>query len=442
MNRFVQTGLPTQADAEIVHDNIRAVATLYYVYQHERMRVFQVVDRIAELFTQGLLPIARNTLSEGLRSLAFVDEGLTESERSDLYEWALGAPGGSSDVEPNSDFNAMWILFVAEVAAYGRERGASQLIWPVSDRNAPLRKSARDLASNVSLHGFGMANEAARLAGQLRQAFDVLRSPELQQAFGVRDAWQVIDRVNRVHLGGAVDVGRYWRLADAGRRIFEWLVAYAETNGRGPLNDADVVEACESWLAVSGAADEAVEQMAQPTETPTIINPTATPLEGPALVRELLESMGLAVTDRPAAIPDGGTIACFHGEPRTGKTLAAYQLAHALHRSLVRVDLTAVATKTLGAIEKQIAAAFYAAEQVNGILLFDDAAPLFGRRTLTAHIYDRYANLDVASLVQKMEAYPGLVILATNLHLANDGSFAPKGRKRTWRVLRFPRTKR
>ena len=69
-------------------------------------------------------------------------------------------------------------------------------------------------------------------------------------------------------------------------------------------------------------------------------------------------------------------IACFHGEPRTGKTLAAYQVAHALHRSVIRVDLTALASKTLGAIEKHIAAAFYAAEQVNGILLFDDAAPL------------------------------------------------------------------
>jgi hypothetical protein len=442
VEKFAQPDPQTKTDVEIVADNIRAVATLYYIYQHERMRVFQVVDRIADLFAQGLLPISRSSLSDNLRALAFVDDGLTETERADLYEWALGAPGGSADIEPNADFNSLWILFVAEVAAYGRERGASELVWPVSDRNATLRKAARDLATNVSLHGWGMANEAQRIAGQLRQAFDVLRAPELQQAFGVRDAWQVIDRVNRAHLGGAVDVGRYWRLADAGRRIFEWLVAYGETHGRGPLNDADCVEACEAWLAVSGAADEAVDQMARPTETPTIIAPTTVTLEGPALVRELLESMGLAAADRPAVIPDDGTIACFHGEPRAGKTLAAYLIAHALNRSLVRVDLTAMATKTLGAIEKHLAAAFYAAEQVNGILLFDDAAPLFGRRTVTAHIYDRYANLDVPALVQKMEAYPGLVILATNMHLANDGSFAPKGRKRTWRVLRFPRVKR
>ena len=449
MHRITLPELKATADVEIVHDNIRAVATLYYIYQHEKMGVFQVVDRLAELFHQGLLPLGGGA-AETLRAYMLGEHSFSDNERADLYEWALGAPGGGPDVQPNSDFRTLWLVFVAEVVAFARERGPFELVWPETPNNATLRKATRDLAANISSHGWGMGSESARLAGQLREAIDVLRMPQLQQTFRARDAWQVIERVQHMHLGGAADVARYGRIADAGRRIFGWLANYAELKGRPTIHDAELVDACEAWLAVSGTAEEAAEpsqlqvepflptqpmkptQPAQPAAAHAAVAPSA-------IASDLIDALGFGSLGGRPMLPPEGLVACFHGAPRTGKTLGAYLLAHALRLSVVRVDLVSLATATMAATEKHLAAAFYAAEQVGGVLLFDDAAPIFGRRTVTAHIYDRYANLDVPALVQRIEAYPGMVILATNMHLASDGSFAPRGRRRTWRVLHFPR---
>lgn len=119
-----------------------------------------------------------------------------------------------------------------------------------------------------------------------------------------------------------------------------------------------------------------------------------------------------------------GVSVLFSGPSGTGKTLAAEVLAGELHLDLYRVDLSQLVSKYIGETEKNLRRIFDAAEQGAAILLFDEAEALFGRRTEVRDSHDRYANLEVAYLLQRMEAYRGLCILTTNAKDALDPAFA------------------
>jgi AAA+ superfamily predicted ATPase len=123
-------------------------------------------------------------------------------------------------------------------------------------------------------------------------------------------------------------------------------------------------------------------------------------------------------------LPRGqGVIAVFTGPPGTGKTMAAEAVAHALRHDLYRVDLSAVVSKYVGETEKNLAVAFDEAERASAVLLFDEADALFGKRTEVRDSHDRYANLEVSYLLQRVETFTGLVILATNRRAALDEAF-------------------
>jgi hypothetical protein len=113
----------------------------------------------------------------------------------------------------------------------------------------------------------------------------------------------------------------------------------------------------------------------------------------------------------------------FHGPPGTGKTLAGEVLAGALGRDLLVVDLSRIVSKWLGETEKHLAATFERAERSGCALFFDEADALFGRRTEVGDARDRYANLETAYLLSRIERYEGLVVLATNLRQNLDGAF-------------------
>ena len=113
----------------------------------------------------------------------------------------------------------------------------------------------------------------------------------------------------------------------------------------------------------------------------------------------------------------------FAGESGTGKTMAAQVLASDLGLDLFRIDLATVVSKYIGETEKNLDRVFDAAEGSNAILFFDEADALFGKRSEVRDAHDRYANIEVAYLLQKMEAYPGAVILATNFRQNIDDAF-------------------
>lgn len=129
-----------------------------------------------------------------------------------------------------------------------------------------------------------------------------------------------------------------------------------------------------------------------------------------------------------------GISALFAGASGTGKTMAAEVLANELQLDLYRIDLSQVVNKYIGETEKNLRRVFDAAEEGGAILLFDEADALFGKRSDVKDSHDRYANVEVSYLLQRMEAYRGLAILTTNLKDAIDTAFM----RRIRFVVHFP----
>ena len=129
-----------------------------------------------------------------------------------------------------------------------------------------------------------------------------------------------------------------------------------------------------------------------------------------------------------------GISALFAGESGTGKTMAAEVLARELQLDLYRIDLSAVVSKYIGETEKNLRRVFDAAEDSGAILLFDEADALFGKRSEVKDSHDRYANIEVAYLLQRVESYRGLAILTTNMKSALDRAFL----RRIRFVVQFP----
>ncbi len=118
-----------------------------------------------------------------------------------------------------------------------------------------------------------------------------------------------------------------------------------------------------------------------------------------------------------------GINALFAGDSGTGKTMAAEVIANALQLNLYRIDLSGVVSKYIGETEKNLRRLFDAAEDGGAILFFDEADALFGKRSEVKDSHDRYANIEINYLLQRMESYNGLAILATNMRSALDSAF-------------------
>ena len=131
---------------------------------------------------------------------------------------------------------------------------------------------------------------------------------------------------------------------------------------------------------------------------------------------------------------EGGLAALFAGPPGTGKTMAAEAIAQALTLPLYRIDLSQVVNKYIGETEKNLRQLFDAADSADVILFFDEADALFGKRTEVKDAHDRYANLEVSYLLERMERFKGIAILATNRKRDLDEAFL----RRLRFVIDFP----
>jgi hypothetical protein len=238
------------------------------------------------------------------------------------------------------------------------------------------------------------------------------------------------------------------------------------------LSAGQIATACEvAWLAAAarGAARVGSEDLhagarqassTRLAELATRLPPGFTweDLVLPARQLELLRSISAYLRHRDLVLSEWGyerTVArtqglkvLFAGESGTGKTMAAQVLAHGLGLELFRIDLATVVSKYIGETEKNLDRIFTAAEGSNAILFFDEADALFGKRSEVSDSHDRYANIEVAYLLQKMESYPGAVVLATNFRRNIDDAFLrrldfvidfpfpePEDRVRIWRLL-------
>jgi AAA+ superfamily predicted ATPase len=142
----------------------------------------------------------------------------------------------------------------------------------------------------------------------------------------------------------------------------------------------------------------------------------------------LMEQWGMRKKLRP------GMRSLFYGPPGTGKTLTASLLGQATGHDVYKVDLAMVISKYIGETEKNLATLFDKAEHKNWILFFDEADSLFGKRTQVRDSHDRYANQEVSFLLQRVETFDGLVILASNLATNVDEAFS----RRFEQIIHFP----
>ena len=315
--------LESRTDVDIQEDNLRAVEAIYFAAMLEELKVFSVVDKLIELFQKGMLPIGKGSAGDLIYSCwRKAVTRFTEIERRNLYARIFGFPGGdATQTNPNREFNDLWLRFVSGVAAFVRQTTVDQMLRsglpPFAISQEGVRKAGRDLAANLSLHGYGVAHFAATdLQAQLNEIIALLSDTETKNAYGARDMWQVIDQVATLELGGARNSSRYRTMAKTGAVIIAWLAKHARdlssTSHTTLLNvpdlmqatpyysdkpmkdpsDADLLDACQQWLAVTGTPDQSVEQYAQPAESP---NMTSKPIPIPDIAREMLESVGVGV---------------------------------------------------------------------------------------------------------------------------------------------------
>jgi hypothetical protein len=315
----IDIDLPSLEDdstVEIVQDNLKAIQAIYFSAMLEELRMYQVADKLVELFNAGVLPFGKGKGGD----LIFdywrkSNERFTEVERLNLYARAFGFPGGEPMQSPNREFNDLWLRFVSAVSSFFRQTTVDSLLRstipaPISQEG--VRKAGRDLAANLSLYGYGVAYFAATsLQEQIKDIIEILQTDDVKGAYGARDMWQVVDQVASLELGGARNTVRYRTMAQTGGTIMRWLGNHAtdlssfgnvidETEVRRNIKspkpmsdptDRDLVDACEQWLAVTGTPDQQVEQYSQPVEAP---NATSRPIQIPQAAKDLLESVGVS----------------------------------------------------------------------------------------------------------------------------------------------------
>ena len=192
------------------------------------------------------------------------------------------------------------------------------------------------------------------------------------------------------------------------------------------------------WQAARVAARGGLEQVAERV----VFDATFADLVLPTGQSAILRDIARHVRQREKVYRDWGfgarqgqgLVALFAGESGTGKTLAAEVIANEVGLDLFRVDLATVVSKYIGETEKNLKRLFDGAEASGAVLLFDEADALFGKRSDVKDSHDRYANIEIAYLLQRVETYRGLAVLTTNMKGALDAAFM----RRIRFVVNFP----
>jgi hypothetical protein len=223
--------------------------------------------------------------------------------------------------------------------------------------------------------------------------------------------------------------------------IAETAEAIEKEAALAPSGQANGKSLCATaWLRCRAAARRSVDGLAARVENTANWSDLVLPDAQTGILRQIAmharhaarvhETWGFAVRYGRGL----GLSALFSGVSGTGKTMAAGVVARELDRDLYQIDLATVISKYIGETEKHLRKIFDSAERSGAILLFDEADALFGKRSQVRDSHDRYANLEVSYLLQRMESYRGIAILTTNMQHALDPAF----QRRLRFVVQFP----
>jgi MoxR-like ATPase len=343
---------------------------------------------------------------------------------------------------------ALWI----EARDMPADADALALLATHIDREAVLSGTIPVLSPD----GAGGEIAGLRLAARLRSAFIWLgaSNPELA-------ALPQGGRLLRFDLPApdasrtcSAMLARWQRDAPAGAREDAAVHAALDRAGRqfhlGAAALDDILERVQAaapadrvstiWPAAREAARGGLDSIAQRIETQASLADVVLPAGQSAMLRDIAGHL----RQRERVYRDWGfgdrhqlgqgLVALFAGESGTGKTLAAEAIAREVDLDLYRVDLASLVSKYIGETEKNLKRLFDAAELSGAVLLFDEADALFGKRSEVKDSHDRYANIEVAYLLQRVEAYRGLAVLTTNMKSALDRAFM----RRIRFVVSFP----
>ncbi len=320
----------------------------------------------------------------------------------------------------------LFVVKVEDLPAIGPDLEQFSVLWEresqlvsgallIQCANAGLSLSASHFVERLEGLVFIASRESVRLTrGFIR--LDANKPGPIAQ----KQLWQKALGAAAGNLNGTVDdLSEQFRLS--ARMIFSTSALLASE--QGPLRPDQL------WNACRALARPKLEDLAQR------IVPCATwdDLVLPELQKQTLRHLAAQVRHRLKVYETWGFAAkgrrglgvstLFTGASGTGKTMAAEVLARELRLDLYRIDLSAVVSKYIGETEKNLKQVFDAAEEGGVLLLFDEADALFGKRSDVRDSHDRYANIEVGYLLQKIESYQGLAILTTNLKSAMDTSF-------------------
>jgi hypothetical protein len=333
---------------------------------------------------------------------------------------------------------ALYVLRGDELPAASGETEQLQVLWEREARLLPalLVLQAGDMAQAPAIARFADALHAplilaARDPPRLQRAFST-HTVDKPDHFEQKILWQRALGDGAGKLDGGLDglAGQFRFSAHAIASIAAGIV--------GDGHDEAVGDAL--WRACRHSGRKGLDDLAER------ISPSADwdDLVLPPPQRDTLRQIAAQLRQRLRVYEDWGfarrstrglgVSALFCGESGTGKTLAAEVLAGELGLDLYRIDLSSVVSKYIGETEKNLRRVFDTAEDSGAILLFDEADALFGKRSEVKDSHDRYANIEVSYLLQRMEAYRGLAVLTTNMKAALDRAF----QRRLRFILHFP----
>ena len=355
----------------------------------------------------------------------------TGSHRTLLIDAAaLPPPGPELTVVATLVDRRAWLLGTVPVIALGEgagdgDRGTTPARWFAAHLTAPV----------VVVLGAGIGG----IDGRMQIVVDVHHPPAAERRRLWRDALGdgsdgVADRVTAV----ADELAHHHRLGAADIR---GVVRRWQADPSSAAADVDTEEPGRRLRDLTRDSTRgAMDHLAQRLETSVSWDDLVLPGGHTEVLHDLVRQVRHRATVHDdwgfeaKANAGLGIAALFTGDPGTGKTLAARVVANELGLDLYRIDLSATVDKYIGETEKNLSRIFDAAEAGGFVLLFDEADALFGKRGEVRHGQDRYANLEVAHLLQRMEAYRGLAILTTNLRGNVDRAFL----RRLRFVLQFP----
>ncbi|HEX9538237.1 MAG TPA: hypothetical protein VGA04_08710 [Streptosporangiaceae bacterium] len=284
-------------DAGLDPNNIRGFALWAGAYPLDPLAgVIRSVDRMVELFMNGVLPVSPEMGGAALNDYYWdrINQ-MTENDRAMQYSRILGVSTGlvSKDAPVNANYQPLFQRLLSSLSEYDRQQRVADLLGNqrgLSLTGEHVRKAGRDLAANCTLFGYGYTILGAKkLQHQLQTCINILKLPDVQQAWGVQSAWQVVERVSSQEFHTTPNIVKCVTMAESTKKILDliaknvdawsatsdvplFLVPGQEALG-SDISEIDRIQfmrQTEYWLAVNGIKDAQVAQDSQPTDTPAI----------------------------------------------------------------------------------------------------------------------------------------------------------------------------